>query len=1085
MKVGLSFFALLFFTTISYAQNDSRLAKGINPISTVQKVVLPVQNNEALLQEELNRRSQNTAPRFALDLEVDITPSTHGNWEISANGALVWRLVIESAGAKSINLGFTKYNMPKEGSMILYSPDYQNIIGPFTPADNEEHEQLWTPVLPSDIIVIEVQLPQKSQSELSLELKYVNHDFLGFGAVASGSCNIDVICGALDGWAQIDNYRDIIRSVAVIGSEGVTFCTGFLVNNTRNDCTPFFMTAKHCSITSANAPSVVAYWNFENSYCREIGSDDNSNDGDGSLNIFNTGAIHRAGGSATDFTLLELDDPVSENANAFFAGWSIEAIEPTSAIGIHHPGGDEKRISFDNDELMLTNGLNSNPDANFTHIRVIDWDHGTTELGSSGSPLFDQNKRVVGQLHGGAAACSNDKSDWYGAFAVSWEGGGTSSTRLKNWLDPDNLQVTTLEGREMSACNIFVTSNPNSVELCAPSNNTFQIGVSENFESTVELSVTTNIPGIEMPVFEDDTVMPGDSTQLYLIIDPSVLTGDYTLDVYGTDGISTESVTIEVNVFETSPSAIELSTPSNEALFTSIIPRFRWMEDSTEMTFDIQIATDPSFSNIIETISDLDTNFYDNTTLDVLTQYFWRVRGKNICGDGIWSEPFSFTTADIECLSTSSFDVPVIIPEEDASTISSIIEIEENGEVTDVDIKSLDIYHSWVGDLLITIESPSGIKATLMDQPGVPASNFGCPEDNLFLNFDDETSQDYESLDTTCNGGNMAITGTYQPFESLKVFNGEIASGTWKLTIEDLADGDGGNLNGWDLNICSTIIPDLSISSNMESSSFCIDQAIVFQITVGEDFEGDVYVSTSGNPVGSAINLSTNTVQPGGAIDVTILGINATGTFPILFTANDGTYNIETEIIIEIVDFPAAPQLIFPPNNQTGVSLTPTLSWDESEFAAEYLIEVAEDQLFNNIITSIFQDSLTVTIPPLNQNQEYFWRVTAKNSCGDVMSPIYRFTTDIIDDVKNLEDDEIQIFPNPTDGKLFIHYSKPKNGKVTIELFSPNGQMVRKIENDGYENEMEIDLKDLSNGIYWLRAVKDNFVLSQKIVLQK
>jgi hypothetical protein len=76
---------------------------------------------------------------------------------------------------------------------------------------------------------------------------------------------------------------------------------------------------------------------------------------------------------------------------------------------------------------------------------VVDWDQGTTEGGSSGSPLFDPSHRVIGQLHGGYAACGNNSSDWYGRLSVSWNGGGTSSTRLRDHLDPGNTGAVTVD----------------------------------------------------------------------------------------------------------------------------------------------------------------------------------------------------------------------------------------------------------------------------------------------------------------------------------------------------------------------------------------------------------------------------------------------------------------------------------------------------------------------------------------------------------------------------------------------------------------------------------------------------------------
>ncbi|MCB0643631.1 MAG: hypothetical protein KDC44_18415, partial [Phaeodactylibacter sp.] len=246
-----------------------QLAPATIPLTEVPQVVLPKLDNKALYEAELERREPGVAPRFAEAIEVNISPATHGMWEVLSDRTAVWRLRLYSANAKSLNLGFTQFYMPEGGQLLLYNPSDLLVQGPFTPADNEVHDQLWTPIIPGDELVIEVQVPEHKMHELQLQLKYVNHDFIGFGeALLSGSCNLDVICGEDDGWGIVDDYRDIIQSVAVISTGGVTFCTGFLINNERQDCTPYFMTAFHCGINGGNAPSLVAYWNYQNSTCR-------------------------------------------------------------------------------------------------------------------------------------------------------------------------------------------------------------------------------------------------------------------------------------------------------------------------------------------------------------------------------------------------------------------------------------------------------------------------------------------------------------------------------------------------------------------------------------------------------------------------------------------------------------------------------------------------------------------------------------------------------------------------------------------------------------------------------------------------
>lgn len=176
-------FSLLFLVLSSsmlWAQQDPRIAKTTVPLGEVSQFTLPAVDNNALLEEEIQNRAPGRAPKFAKTTYANITPSNTGTWENLPNGMAVWRMRISSKGAKSLNLGFTTYQMPKGGSLILYSPDKQNILGPFTPADNEDHAQLWTPILKGDKLIVEVQVPQSQKSNLQLVLSSINHDFLGF-----------------------------------------------------------------------------------------------------------------------------------------------------------------------------------------------------------------------------------------------------------------------------------------------------------------------------------------------------------------------------------------------------------------------------------------------------------------------------------------------------------------------------------------------------------------------------------------------------------------------------------------------------------------------------------------------------------------------------------------------------------------------------------------------------------------------------------------------------------------------------------------------------------------------------------------
>ena len=151
-----------------------------------------------------------------------------------------------------------------------------------------------------------------------------------------------------------------------------------------------------------------------------------------------------ANNSGSDFALIELSANIPTAFNVYFSGWdNTDATNVTSAVGIHHPSGDVKKICFENNSPFHTTAAG----AQVWYINQ--WEQGVTEGGSSGSPLFNQNGHIIGQLYGGAAACSgstnNGLFDYYGRFGVSWDGANASS-RLRDWLDPGNTGVTTVDG---------------------------------------------------------------------------------------------------------------------------------------------------------------------------------------------------------------------------------------------------------------------------------------------------------------------------------------------------------------------------------------------------------------------------------------------------------------------------------------------------------------------------------------------------------------------------------------------------------------------------------------------------------------
>lgn len=444
---------LFYFVDTAAAESPLSQQLSLKFSNSQLKVTLPELDLDGLRSKALNGSAEK-ALEFAQENDYQLNVKELGGWsnlQYEGSEMSVWRLEIESPNAYSINFGFSDYFMPAGGKLFIYADGYKNVVGPFTDKDNEVHNELWTPIIPGRKVFVEVNIPTNLIEEMRLELSKVNQAYLDvtklseeFNTLKSGSCNVDVVCPQGNGW------RNQIQSVAAYSTGGSLFCTGAAINNAKGDKRPYFLTANHCGINSSNAPSVVAYWNFQNSTCRAAGSFASGASGNGVLSQFNTGAIFRASYAPSDMTLIEFDDPVLSSANVYFSGWSRANSTFSSAVAIHHPNVDEKRISFENDPVTIS-GYLGNTGTGSTHIRVADWDLGTTEPGSSGSPLFNANRQIIGQLHGGFAACGNNDEDWYGRIHVSWTGGGSSSSRLSNWLDPDNSGAVAINGLSASA----------------------------------------------------------------------------------------------------------------------------------------------------------------------------------------------------------------------------------------------------------------------------------------------------------------------------------------------------------------------------------------------------------------------------------------------------------------------------------------------------------------------------------------------------------------------------------------------------------------------------------------------------------
>ncbi len=373
-----------------------------------QGFVLPAVDAAALIAEDEARIAAGIKGpwRFGFNHAVDARSDAHGTWTTLRNGDRVWRIAFTCPGAFSINFRFSRYVVPEGGRVFVYNAHGQ-WLGAFTAASAGGKRSMGVSQLPGERIIVEYHEPRAVAGQGELRIDRVTHAYRDvfrqlkdFGD--SESCNINVICPEGDPW------RDQIRSVAIITTGGSGFCTGTLLNNCAQDSTPYFLTANHCLDTDVE--NWVFRFNWDSPVCSPTEN--------GPIDQTVANCVLLTSSSTTDMAFLQLSSVPPDAYNVFYSGWDKSGATPDSVCGIHHPSGDIKKISLSQSPISQANiDLGTGP-ADCWRVSV--WDAGTTEPGSSGSGLWNQNKRLIGQLYGGAANCSNSVDDYYGRLDVSW-----------------------------------------------------------------------------------------------------------------------------------------------------------------------------------------------------------------------------------------------------------------------------------------------------------------------------------------------------------------------------------------------------------------------------------------------------------------------------------------------------------------------------------------------------------------------------------------------------------------------------------------------------------------------------------------
>jgi V8-like Glu-specific endopeptidase len=410
-------------------------------------------NKQALTEED---RKHPTPFRYAVFENVNINLKLDGQKDIlPGKDGTIWRLKIQSDSAYSIQLILRKFFIPVGARLFVYSENMAQIAGAFTCNNMQEDSSFVIADIIGNTAIVEYFEPASPDFPGEVIIGAIGKAYKNIYALAGDADYVGINCPE---GKDLQDVKHAVCKITFRTDSGSYLCSGALLNNARNDEIPYFLTASHCISTSAEASTLVAYFNYEKEGCNGIALTARSLSGSTLL----------TNSPASDYTLLRLSSKPTAAYQPYYAGWNADDVAADHVSGIHHPEGLTKKLAIDSDTISTNTSTIQWQESVSSPVGShwqLQFDVGQTAGGSSGSPLFNKKKQIIGQLHGG-----DNIYDLYGKFSYSWLHPATKYKRLRLYLDPDSTGITSLNGHypASNAPDAFIAVPVTSVCIQAP-----------------------------------------------------------------------------------------------------------------------------------------------------------------------------------------------------------------------------------------------------------------------------------------------------------------------------------------------------------------------------------------------------------------------------------------------------------------------------------------------------------------------------------------------------------------------------------------------------------------------------------------
>ena len=582
------------------------------------------------------------------------------------------------------------------------------------------------------------------------------------------------------------------------------------------------------------------------------------------------------------------------------------------------------------------------------------------------------------------------------------------------------------------------------------------------FNEAVVFSASGVPPGLGISFVPGTATANKTPIELTISNTTAVAEGTYPIIITASGTTFTKDIQLDLIVYDTIYPDVSLTTPSDTQVGVTLKPSLTWETPASNISFDVEIASDMGFATIVETATVI---FKRYVPLNLLpeTTYYWRIKPRSNCGEGTFGLPFSFTTLPVNCKTKGAKNLPISISSSGTPTVSTKIFVIDDLPITDLNV-ALNLEHTFLSDLIITIVSPSGTQVTLTSNSCAQFSNINAVFDDAAPAF-------------VCNG-DPGISGTIKPLGSLASLNGESSFGEWTLLVEDTATADGGRINGVTLEFCVEGVfrpdvdeddvfddgddlclgtpPDTEVNADgcpiyrfaptnfiveVESETCIVNNDGILNIDAVESLNYTITV------VGNGVNESasfTDTYQRAGL---------ASGTYDVCISGNDGINDFE-EFCFEVVVTEPDPLQASLVVNQLSNEATLLL-----EGSILYNIEING---------SLIQTTTSEYLLPLKNGLNII-KVSGSIVCqGTFEEKVFIGTEPVL-------------YPNPFVDKISALMGT-LDTEIEVSIYALTGRLLRskKLQVDG--GVVEIDFDGLASGSYIITIKTENLNGSYKVI---